>query len=210
MGKKVSHNRRGTQRRRVARESAQLLYTGQEKEYRQAKQRAAEILGVNVLPNNAEIAMELNRIAEEREGPRRHRNLLQMRREALQIMQSLESFSPILVGSVWRGTARLDSDIDIVAYAQNPREVASTLENAQYAITKTDAQVVTKHGMNEPAFHIYLDLPSGHQAEIVVRSPESVDQRVKCEIFGDQITGLTVEQLRRIQRDNPQQKFLPT
>ena len=50
-------------RRRVAREAANILYLGIEKEYRQAKLRAAETLGLNVLPTNLEVAMELNKIA---------------------------------------------------------------------------------------------------------------------------------------------------
>ena len=55
-------------RRRVAREAALLLYTGQEREFLQAKRRAAEILGVRILPSNREVAEELDRIADEREG----------------------------------------------------------------------------------------------------------------------------------------------
>ncbi|MGD8507086.1 MAG: hypothetical protein PVF15_10545, partial [Candidatus Bathyarchaeota archaeon] len=55
-------------KKRVAREAALLLYTAQEKEYKQAKKRAAENLGARALPSNSEVARELDAIAEEREG----------------------------------------------------------------------------------------------------------------------------------------------
>jgi len=102
----LKRNRTKTLRGRVAREAALLLYTSQEKEYKQAKKRAAETLGVRVLPSNLEVAEELDRIAEEREGASRKELLLRMRREAREIMEILEEFNPRLVGSVWRGTAR--------------------------------------------------------------------------------------------------------
>ena len=43
---------------RVAREAATLLYFGAEKEYKQAKTRAAETLGTDFLPSNLEVALE--------------------------------------------------------------------------------------------------------------------------------------------------------
>ena len=53
---------------RVVREAATLLYFGAEKEYKQAKEKAAETLGTHFLPSNLEVALELNKIAEENEG----------------------------------------------------------------------------------------------------------------------------------------------
>ena len=105
-------------RKRVAREAALLLYTSQEKEYKQAKQRAAEILGARVLPSNFEVAEELDKIAQDREGSERKEQLLRMRKEAKQIMEVLAEFCPRLVGSVWRGTARKNSDIDIHTFSE--------------------------------------------------------------------------------------------
>jgi len=110
-------------RRKVAKEAAFLLYTSQEKEYKQAKKRAAQTLGVHVLPSNLEVAEELDKIAEEKEGLSRQERLLQMRREALKIMETLKNFHPKLIGSVWRGTIHKNSDIDITTFSQNPEAV---------------------------------------------------------------------------------------
>ena len=60
---------------RVAREAATLLYFGAEKEYKQAKEKAAKTLGTHFLPSNLEVALELDKIAEENEGAKRKERL---------------------------------------------------------------------------------------------------------------------------------------
>jgi predicted nucleotidyltransferase len=205
----VSRNHRAAKRLRVAQEAANMLYTRQEKEYRQAKLRAVETLGFHVLPSNAEIAAELDRIAEEREGVERQERLAERRREALQMMQTLNRFSPVLVGSVWRGTARHGSDIDIIVYARSPRQPLSTLQESNYPVVKAEVQKVTKKGREEHSFHVHVKLPSGDEAEIVVRSPDEVNRTFVCEIYGDVVTGLTTKQLQKVLEENPLRRFLP-
>ena len=63
--------RRDEARLKVAREAALLLYTSQEKEYKQAKTKAARTLRLKVYPSNREVAEELDRLAEEMEGKAR-------------------------------------------------------------------------------------------------------------------------------------------
>ena len=197
-------------RRRVAREAAALLYTSQEKEYKQAKKRAIQTLGVRVLPSNFEIAEELDKIAEEREGQSRQERLLQMRKETLKIMELLKNFHPKLIGSVWRGTARQNSDIDIVTFSSAPETVLAQLQKSNFRVTKTEWLSVTKVGKKESSFHIYLALPSGNEVEVVVRSPERINRVERCEIYGDVVTGLNYHQLQKILKENPFQKFVPT
>ena len=115
-------------KRRVAREAATLLYFGAEKEYKQAKDKAAETFGVHFLPSNLEVALELDKIAEENEGAKRKERLIQMRKEALRLMKLLEWFCPVLIGSVWRGTIKQGSDIDIAVYADDPEEIVNVLK----------------------------------------------------------------------------------
>jgi len=202
-------NRSFIQRKRVAQEAAELLYTGQEKEYRQAKLRAAKNLGIRILPSNAEIAIQLDSIAQEKEGRSRNRRLAQMRREALEVMQILESFSPRLVGSVWRGTSHHNSDIDIVIYAQDPQETVTILRKKNYNIVRVRTETAPKEGERRSSVHVFIDLPSGNQVEIVARNPEDVNRQAKCEIYGDDVTGLTTLQLRRVLSQDAQKKFVP-
>jgi len=197
-------------RKRVAREAAVLLYTSQEKEYKQAKKQAAKTLGIRVLPSNLEVAEELDRIAEEKEGPSRKELLFQMRKEALQIMETLKDFSPKLVGSVWRGTAHQNSDIDILAFSEDPKAVLNQLQKNKYTIGSSEWRSVTKRGKKVSSFHIHFILPSGHEAEVVVRSPEKMGVLERCEIYGDVVTGLSQSQLLRVLKEKPLQKFVPT
>ena len=203
-------NRLTDLRKRVAREAAILLYTSQEKEYKQAKKRAAKTLGVRVLPSNLEVAEELDKIAEEKEGPSRRERLFQMRKEALQIMESLKDFNPRLVGSVWRGTAHQKSDIDILAFSQDPKVVLGQFQENKYKITGSEWRSVTKRGKKESSFHIHLVLPSGYEAEVVVRDPEKTGRTERCEIYGNAVTGLSYPQLQKVLKEKPLQKFVPT
>jgi len=193
----------------VAREAATLLYTSQEKEYKQAKRRAAQTLGARILPGNLEVAEELDKIAEETEGPLRKERLLQMRKGALQVMKTLKDFHPRLVGSVWRGTAHHNSDIDILTFSSDPTIVLTQLQKSSFRITRNEWQSVTKGGRKESSFHIHLILASGDEVEVVVRSPEKMELPEKCEIYGDLVTGLNYPQLQRVLEENPLRKFVP-
>lgn len=116
--------------KKVARKAANLIYLGIEKEFKQAKIKAANALGANFLPTNIEVAMEIDKIAEEHEGQARQEQLVKMRREALKAMKFMDKYHPRLVGSVWRGTIHHESDIDITVYHDRPEEVLRTLEKA--------------------------------------------------------------------------------
>ncbi len=196
-------------RKRVAREAAAMLYTSQEKEYKQAKRKAAQTLGLRILPSNREVAEELDRIAEETEGTLRDERLHQMRKEALHLMETLKNFHPLLVGSVWRGTAHHNSDIDILAFSSNPTNVITQLQKSNLKIIRREWQSVTKEGKKESSFHIFLILESGHEVEIVVRNPEKKELRERCEIYGDPMTGLNYLQLQKVLEENSLRKFTP-
>ena len=193
---------------KIAKEAATLLYFGAEKEYKQAKLKAARTLGTHFLPTNCEVAVELDKIAEAHEGPARKERLIQMRKEALRIMKILRAYSPILIGSVWRGTIRQGSDIDIAVYHDVPDEILNFLKSG-VKIAKTEWTTVTKRGKTEASFHIYVETSSKQKAEIVVRSPDEEGYRRKCEVFGDELKGLNVQELEWVLKENPAQKFIP-
>ncbi|MEM2946903.1 MAG: DUF4269 domain-containing protein [Candidatus Bathyarchaeia archaeon] len=195
-------------RRNVAREAAALIYFGIEKEYKQAKIRAAKILGINFLPTNIEVAMELDRMAEENEGAARMERLVKKRREALNLMKILEKYSPLLVGSVWRGTIHRESDIDIVVYHNDPREILTLLEK-RFKILEHGWIAVTKKGKPKKSFHILLELSNSEKAEITVRGAEEIGIKEICEIYGDTISGLDISGLEKLLAENPTKRFVP-
>ena len=198
-----------TLRRMVAREAAFLIYTSQEKEYKQAKIRAAETLGVRILPSNREIAEELDAIATELEGRERLKRLVRMRREALEIMQCLKAFNPRLIGSVWRGTIHKNSDIDIIVYSASPEIVLQRLRRKHFIISEVKEVQVHKDGNKRSLLHIFISLPSGDEVEIVVREVEEKNTIERCEIYGDIIKGLNINQLKNILQRDPYMKFVP-
>ena len=196
-------------RKKVTREAATLLYQGVEKEYKQAKVKAAKTFGLHYMPTNLEVALEIDRIAEENEGPAREERLVRMRKEALRIMQVLREYDPILVGSVWRGTIHHDSDMDIIVHHEEPEEVLKTLGRTNFKIQQTEWVRITKQGKKKASFHIHAESPIKEKVEIIVHSPEEACLKQKCEIYGDEITGLRLEELEKVLKENPNKRFLP-
>jgi predicted nucleotidyltransferase len=195
---------------RVAREAATLLYFGAEKEYKQAKEKAAETLGTHFLPSNLEVALELDKIAEENEGSKRKERLIEMRKEALKIMKLLDHYCPVLIGSVWRGTIKHGSDVDIAVYTDDPEIIVNTLKAEGVRVLKTSWTTVNKRGATLESFHIYGETSAKYGLEIVARSKEEAGKKRKCEIFGDEMKGLNIKELRKVLDYNPTQQFIPS
>ena len=194
---------------KVAREAATLLYFGAEKEYKQAKTRAAQTLGAHFLPSNLEIAVELDKIADENEGESRKERLIKMRNEALQVMKCLDAYCPLLIGSTWRGTIRKGSDIDIAVYADDPQKIVDILNAQGKRVLKTAWTTVNKHGRTLASLHVTAETSTKNVLEIVVRSSEEQGEKRKCEIFGDELKGLRTKELERLLKENPTGKFIP-
>ena len=72
---------------------------------------------------------------------------------------------------------------------------------------KQEWRSVSKGDKMKTSFHIHITLPSGNEAEVVVRSHKQLLN--SCEIYGDLITGLSFLQLQKILIENPLQKFVP-
>ena len=180
-----------------------------EKEYRQAKLKAAANLGTRVLPSNLEIALELNKIAEETEGPTRTKRLIQIRTEALTLMKALASYCPVLVGSVWRGTIRRGSDIDLEVFHDTYEDVVLALGVAGLKIQKTEHMTTTEHGKTFSSLHIYGETGQKYPVEVVVRAAVERGRKRKCDTFGDEIKGLTPRQLEKLLCENPSRQFFP-
>ena len=192
----------------VAREAARLLYNRSVKEYKDAKENAAASLGVKALPSNYEVATELDRLADEAEGPERRSRLIEMREAALEVMRKLRRWGPRLMGSVWRGTARVGSDIDVIVYG-DPDEVERELSRT-YNVEGRDVEGFTLEGLPRSTTHIRLTV-RGYETEVVVRSPADMDAYGddRCEIYGDPWWGLGVEELVNLMRVDPLRRFIP-
>jgi len=193
----------------VAQEAARLLYYGWAREYREAKEEAARSLGVQVLPSNAEVAWELDALAEELEGADRAGRLVEMRRAALRAMKALEGWGPVLIGSVWRGTIRRSSDIDIVVYSGDPGAVAQALGEA-YPVVSSRVEEFKVGGRSLRSTHLVFKA-GGFEGEVVVRPPEDLEayRGERCEVYGDLKRGLKLGELEKLIETDPLRRFVP-
>ncbi len=196
-------------RREVAREAARLLYTGASEEYLHAKERAARSLGVETMPSNHEVAVELDLLADEIEGKTRAELIIKMRGFALGLMRVLSDVGPVQRGSVWRGTARKGSDIDIDVYSDDPVEVKRLLEDSGYSVTGFDEKVAVSGRVMSRSTHIQIRLEDDIEGEVVVRPAEEHGLEVRCEVYGDIKKGLRLPELEKLMNMDPLRKFVP-
>jgi hypothetical protein len=130
MGKKAAM---GVDRARqvLAQEAARIIVEQGIRDYRVAKTKAAERLGMRergALPGNNEIEQALGAHLQ-LFGRESHLDLLRgLRRAALSAMQLLDAFAPRLVGPVLNGTAAANSAINLHVFSDNLEAVALTLD----------------------------------------------------------------------------------
>ncbi len=196
-------------RESVAREAARLIYNGVTKEYKHAKEMASRNIGISSMPSNHEVAVELDSLAEGLEGDDRRELLIAMRKAALRFMRDLENLKPVLTGSVWRGTARKGSDVDINVYTNTPSEIETKIKEAGYQITKSDDVIAVIRGLTSRSRHIIV-MWEGFDIEVVVRPLEEIDNMERCEIYGDLKKGLTLRELEKFMSAEPLRKFVPS
>jgi hypothetical protein len=119
-------------RKLVAQEAARIIVDHGVRDYRLAKQKAAERLGIvgrGALPGNAEVETA---VAEHLEifGRESHADHLRlMRVAALSAMELLVSFTPRLVGPVLVGTADENSAVNLHVFADSPEAIAMELSH---------------------------------------------------------------------------------
>lgn len=100
--------------------AARLLYRGVHREYLPAKREAARRQGTRSLPANRQVHDLLLAVGRRVEGEAHGERLNRLRAVAVRWMQRLEPFQPRLVGSVWSGRIRPDSDIDLHLHHSDP------------------------------------------------------------------------------------------
>lgn len=166
------------------------------KEYLRAKRKAARQLEVTVYPNNSEIREEVDRLAEQHEGPARAGRLRELRVAAAGIMELLEDFSPRLVGSVLTGHIKSTSDIDLHVFCEDHEAIGDVLLDADFEV---EYEVVkTKKGGEFMDFpHYYVDVPAA-KVEISVYPPGDLKRPQKSSITHKTMERATLSRLRKL------------
>ena len=115
----------------LAQEAARIIVNHGVRDYRVAKQKAAERLGVHgrgSLPGNAEIEAAVAEHLQLFGGDAHEDRLRLMRVAALSAMELLSVFTPRLVGPVLAGTADENSVVNLHVFADSAEAVALELE----------------------------------------------------------------------------------
>jgi len=114
----------------VAQEAARIIVDHGIRDYRLAKQKAADRLGVTgrgSLPGNAEIEAAVVEHLQLFGGESHADHLRLMRVAALSVMEMLAEFTPRLVGPVLVGTADENSAVNLHVFTDSPEAIAVEL-----------------------------------------------------------------------------------
>jgi hypothetical protein len=137
------------ERQVVAQEAARIIVDHGIRDYRVAKQKAVERLGMNgrgSLPGNAEIEAAVSEHLQIF-GGESHADLLRlMRTAALSAMELLRDFSPRLVGPVLVGTADENSAVNLHVFADSPETVAMQIGNMGIQFRPYERRLKSRRG----------------------------------------------------------------
>ena len=135
----------------VAQEAARIIVDQGIRDYRVAKIKAAERLGLSTrgsLPGNSEIEVAVSEHLVLFGGDEHTRFLLAMRKAALAAMQLLEPFSPRLVGPVLAGTADENSAVNLHLFSDSPESVALYLADQDVSCRLYERRLKSRRGRN--------------------------------------------------------------
>jgi len=158
----------------VAQEAARIIVTQGVRDYRVAKQKAAERLGMNnrgALPGNAEIEAA---VADHQQifNGEEHADLLRlMRTAALSAMELLDEFSARLVGPVLAGTADENSAVNLHVFTDSPEMIAMEIGDRGIHFRSYERRLKTRQGQIE----LFAGFEFNHQNEMIQATVFPVD-----------------------------------
>jgi len=136
-------------RQMLAQEAARIIVDQGLRDYRAAKLKAAERLGMSTrgsLPRNAEIELAVSEHLA-LYGREFHEGFLRtMREAALEVMRVLGAFTPRLVGPVLIGTADENSAINLHVFSDSAEAVAAELHSLGYRYRPYERRLKTSRG----------------------------------------------------------------
>ena len=176
-----SSNGDDRQRRVLAQEAARIIVDQGIRDYRIAKIKAAERLGMNTrgaLPGNTEIEQALSEHLLLFNGDSHAQLLAELRRAALAAMSLLADFSPRLVGPVLAGTADENSVINLHVFADDSEAVAMFLDAEGIPCQLYDRRLKMRRGrdVRPDAFAGYAFVCAGECIEATVFPVDGIRQ----------------------------------
>lgn len=170
--KRTSESERA--RQIVAQEAARIIVTQGVRDYRVAKQKAAERLGMQgygALPGNAEIEAAVTDHHQIFNGEEHDDLLRLMRTAALSAMELLNEYSPRMVGPVLIGTADENSAVNLHVFADSPEMIAMEIGGRGIHFRSYERRLKTRHGQVK----IFAGFEFNHQNEMIQATVFPID-----------------------------------
>lgn len=188
MGTTRSRRRVQQLRMSVAAEAARLMSEQGIRDFRQAKQKAAERLGVRdekALPRNAEVEEALREHQRLFEGDDHLRLLDGLRRTAVDAMRFFADFEPRLVGAVLDGTADRHSAVCLHLFCDDPVRVDDFLASRGIPFDSQSRRLRTQRELWQD-FPVYL-FSAGDTAIDVTVLPVDAIRQAPLDRSGDRL-----------------------
>lgn len=195
----MPNNKRELQRR-IAYEAARIMTEYQSDNIAYACQKAAAKLGVSrrqQMPTREEVEEALREQQWLLRGDEQQQALLRLRQSALQAMQALHRFNPMLVGSVFQGTADTNSHVQLHLFADTPEDVLFALSDLQIPWQEKQRTLNFRNGDRReiPSFQFSAD---GVVFELLVLSARMLHNRPLDPLDNQPIQGVNLKQLQAL------------
>jgi len=199
-----SARKQAAQRQHMAQVAARLMAEQGIRDFRVAKQKAAQHLGIDVrqsvLPRNSEIEAALaehQRLFAADEQPAQ---LRAMRQAALQAMQLFADFQPRLVGDVWSGLANGYSDIQLHVFAEQSETFDLFLQRQgiDFEIVERRYRVARDAYRFYPAFRF---VAGEHRFEVTLFSATDIREAPRSLVDGAPMVRASAARLERALED---------
>lgn len=190
-------------RARIAQEAARVMSEEGISDYKFAKKKAAERLGITdlgYLPKNSEIEKELLAYQRIFHGATQPMQLKQLRQAALEAMEFFEIFQPRLVGSVLKGTANGNSDVNLHLFADYPEEVDYFLLNHDIPFTRGRKKIRLDRDTFE-AYPSYRFLAGETEIELVVLPTDAIRHSPRSPVDGKAMRRAGIPEVKSLIED---------
>lgn len=200
---KDSGNRQSQMRQLIAQLAARMMAEEGIADYAHAKRKAGRQLGVTdsqCMPTNSEIEEEIRLYHDIYNSDEQPEALLQLRKDALLVMQLLERFNPHLTGAVLDGTAGKYAETHIHLFADSLKEVEIFLLNQQipYITDEKSYRISERRSMDRKKVPLFtLEGPHG-LIKLSVFEVDDMRMATKSPVNGNNASRANIETLTKL------------
>ncbi|MCB5188763.1 hypothetical protein LG200_12205 [Methylobacillus caricis] len=198
---KENGNRQSQLRQLITQQAARMMAEEGISDYAYAKRKAGRQLGVtdaHCMPTNSEIEEEIRLYHDIYSSEEQPEALLQLRKDALVVMQLLQRFNPHLTGAVLDGTAGKYAETHIHLFADSLKEVEMYLLNQQipYETDEKSYRVSDRRSTDRKKVPVFtLDGPNG-MIRLSVFEVDDMRIPTKSPVNGSNATKANIETLQ--------------